>query len=148
MIKHWFTILIVLIVFFFAAFCLVISLSPREDLQNRGFIPCTHKLIDDLTFCDGMKLCSLKAILSNSYCDLKVIGTGIGKWAKGEQSSPWANYLFKPEYEEISEDLVEFYNDNPNIKEDMQRLKKMNEDLENERKEQQAAGVELEGIIQ
>jgi len=127
--KHWFTILILLIILLFAIFFAIIATSPKQDLQKRGFIPCTEALAENLYNCKNEKWCAVKAILNNTYCDLKVVAKGIDLWAKGSQPTPWSNYLFSPELYQ-DEEIKKFYQDNPNIDEEMNRLIELNTKLE------------------
>jgi hypothetical protein len=129
--KYWFPILIELIVVFFAALFVVVALSPRQDSQNRGFIPCTDKLIEDLSACGGNKICAVETIVANTWCDFKVMGEGVSLWLGGKQPRPWSNYLFEPEWEEeTDEDLLEFYRNNPDLEKDMRRLIELEKGME------------------
>jgi len=116
----------------FLAFCIIIVSSPREDLQKRGFIPCTETMIAELHDCEGIVWCTVKAILKNAACDFKVIKKGFGGWLRGEQETPWANYLFAAEKEDDFEEILrQFYDENPDIAGEMRRLKELHEELEN-----------------
>ncbi len=133
-IKHnWFGILAgTLILYGFAVF-LIVLFSPRQDNQRRGFIPCTEQMAVDLLECKQEVSCSLKAIMQNSLCDMKVIFSGIKLWMSGTQSTPWANYFFVPELSpqaELPQEVEEFYKENPHIYQEMQKLKALNRQLE------------------
>lgn len=122
-------ILIVPMVFF-----ALIMMSPRQDIHKRGFIPCTEQLVENFTACNGKTLCMCGTVLQNTHCDFKVIFQGFGNWMDGQQPTPWANYIFEPvllEEEEMTEDLQEFYDNNPDLDQQMQELKKLNKELEN-----------------
>lgn len=76
----------------------VMYLSPRQDLQERGFIPCTKQLVFELSGCQNGKIgCPLKLLWQDMKCNIKVVGNGVNNWLNGTQPTPWANYLFEPE---------------------------------------------------
>ena len=131
--QHWFGTLITMILLFSVIFFLIVVFSPRYDQQKRGFIPCTEAMADDLLVCSNKSFCMLGAVLNNSVCDAKVILTGLGDWVKGKQPAPWSNYFFVPDLspdEETEAGVEEFYQDNPNLREEMDRLKQLNQKLE------------------
>lgn len=134
-IKHnWFGILAGALILSGFALFLIVLFSPRQDNQKRGFIPCTEQMAAELFDCRKDVSCSLGAILDNSLCDIKVIVSGIKLWVAGEQSTPWANYFFVPEeisQPELPQEVEEFYKENPNIYQEMQKLKALNQQLEN-----------------
>lgn len=71
--------------------------APRSDALKRGFIPCTEQLVADIYSCKkGSIGCPLKFMLKDMNCNIKVIGKGFSAWFKGEQKTPWSNYLFDP----------------------------------------------------
>lgn len=135
---HWFGILSGLVVFVFMCVFVLVLLSPRQDAQNRGFIPCTRELADRLLNCgeDRKISCLFGAILRNTWCDMRVIGRGLADWTQGRQSAPWSNYLFVPEAvrDETfdTETAAEYLKNNPAPAAEMQKLQKLNEELENE----------------
>ena len=96
---YWFGIFISAIIFISVSFFLIILLSPKQDAQKRGFIPCTEQLAQNLYACaqDKKYSCLVKEILKNSWCDVKVIGQGFSNWLAGRQPAPWSNYFFTPE---------------------------------------------------
>ena len=126
-------------VFYLTVFLLVLF-APREDKLNRGFIPCTKQLAEEIFTCTENKTwCMSKAIVKNSWCDTLVVLDGFGAWVRGRQETPWANYLFKPEpldagQIEPDEALTEFYAENPDIAGDMEKLhqdrQKLEQDIE------------------
>lgn len=132
---HWFGIIISLFVTAFMLVFVLVLISPRQDLQKRGFIPCTETMANELFACQDNKVfCMVKTILQNSWCDTKVIGDGLKLWANGEQKTPWANYIFTPELAEpeiVDEGLAEFYDQTPDVEGSMNDLKKLNTKLEN-----------------
>lgn len=143
--QHWFGTLITLIMLFSMLLFLIVIFSPRYDKQQRGFIPCTEAMADELLNCGNKSFCMLGAILNNSVCDAKIILAGLGDWVKGRQPTPWSNYFFTPDLNadgETEAEVQEFYQDNPNLREDMKRLKQLNENLE-----QQQPAEELPEII-
>ena len=87
-----------LLFFFFFYLTIVMYLSPRQDARERGFIPCTKRLVTALQDCPAGKLgCPFKLLIKDMACNIGVVGTGAANWAKGKQPTPWANYLFEPE---------------------------------------------------
>ncbi len=75
----------------------VLYLSPQRDVQERGFIPCTKELVYELSGCERGGLgCAGKHLWRDMKCNIGVIYTGAKQWLKGEQTTPWANYLFEP----------------------------------------------------
>lgn len=132
--RHWFGLIISSIVFAYIFLFILILISPRQDLQKRGFIACTEKFIEDTDTCNG-SWCMFKSIVSNSFCDFKIIGTGVKNWVKGEQKTPWSNYIFEPELD-IDEEIEEIISENPEILNDLRNIKKLNRDLENKLREE------------
>lgn len=132
--KHnWFGIFAALLILSGFALFLIVLFSPRQDNQNRGFIPCTEEMAVKLLDCDKKFTCTLSVVLKNSLCDAKVIGKGFSLWLKGEQNTPWANYFFEPDLEnsaELPQEVEAFYKENPNLHQDMLRLQKMHEELQ------------------
>lgn len=131
---HWFNILMVLFILVSMGQTLLVAFSPREDKQNRGFIPCTKQLSMQLIECQSGAWCVIKAVMKNSGCDLKVIGQGLSLWVKGEQSTPWSNYLYQPDLSHLENNLNEnsklFYKENPNYLEDFEQVKQEHQKLE------------------
>lgn len=136
--NHWFGLITGLIIFCFLCLFILVLISPRQDEDKRGFIPCTEAMADKMLACpeEGKAFCMLKAVLGNSWCDAKVIGRGVKNWVTGKQSAPWSNYIFIPRVPVDQEDehLQEYYKNNPNIGAEMQELKELNKELENESK--------------
>ena len=132
--NYWFSILMALFFVVTTLYFIVVFMSPRYDLQRRGFIPCTEKLAAELETCNKSITCTLEAILTDNMCNAKVILQGFNLWVSGKQSTPWNNYIFEPELPPLSNDdnaeIEEFYKANPNLVEDMSQLKKMNKELE------------------
>ena len=133
--KHWFGLLTGFIIFIFGVLFILVLLSPRQDVQRRGFIPCTEIMAEKMLSCENNKVfCLLSAVVQNSWCDIKVVGTGIQKWINGQQATPWENYIFVPEIpsDEIfdSEARTEYLRKTPDIRAEMQRLHELNKELE------------------
>lgn len=133
--EYWFGLLISSILLVGFLFFLLILVSPRYDLQKRGFIPCTEELSQNLQTCLNQKAyrCAFGEIMKNSWCDAKVIGSGFKLWLKGEQPAPWSNYIFKPELpedREADELDAEFYAPENRPELDLLRLQKLNDILE------------------
>ena len=134
-IKHyWFNLLIALVIILGMGFTLLIALSPREDAQKRGFIPCTEQLAENVSACRGGLWCATKAVLENGRCDAGVIIRGIRLWLKGKQPRPWSNYIFVPEINYHDNPLYEnselFYQENPDYRQDFEKLKQNHQQLE------------------
>lgn len=140
--EHWFGLLLGLFVLLYVTMILIVVSSPRQDKQNRGFIPCTKIMLDEIINCkdDDQYMCIGESILKNSACDAGVIINGFKDWTKGKQSRPWSNYFFTPELEtplddpELDEELKEFYEQNPDVHLQMEQLnsdyEKLNKDME------------------
>ena len=143
--KHWFGLLTGFIIFIFGVLFILVLLSPRQDAQRRGFIPCTEAMAEKILSCEKNKVfCLLSVVVQNTWCDIKVVGTGMQKWAKGQQTTPWENYIFIPELpadEDFdAEARAEYLKTSPNIEEEMKRLHELNKELENaETKEQEVS---------
>lgn len=86
----------------------MLFISPRQDALKRGFIPCTEQLVIDISVCErGKIVCPLKYLWQDMQCNMKVIFDGFGAWVKGNQKTPWENYLFVPKAPaETDEELV------------------------------------------
>lgn len=119
-------------VFYFA---IVLLLSPKNDIKNRGFVACTKELVVNLGECESGQLsCVLGSFYDDTKCNSQIIFTGLKNWLKGEQTTPWSNYIFEPILLETSEN---YYPGNP--AEDM-------ENIELEHKFMQQKLNELEAI--
>ncbi len=140
--KYWFGLITGTMIFIFLGMFILVLLSPRQDVQKRGFIPCTDAMAAQLSGCrdNGGIGCMLGGIVQNSWCEMKVIGKGIKLWISGQQTAPWSNYIFIPEVVSADEDFdeearQEHLRNNPPFSEEMQELKILNEELENEQQE-------------
>ena len=75
----------------------MLYIAPRQDALKRGFIPCTEKLVIDISACErGNISCPIKLLWQDTKCNIAVIADGFSAWVKGTQETPWANYLFEP----------------------------------------------------
>lgn len=134
--EYWFGMLTSLILLMGFLFFLLVLLSPRQDIQKRGFIPCTETLAQNILDCpaETKYRCIFAEIMQNSWCDIKVIGLGFTNWIRGRQSTPWANYIFKPEISAAAENRdeldAEFYNSSPHPELDLLKLQQLNEIIE------------------
>lgn len=115
----------------------VLALSPKKDVHMRGFLPCTEELVMNVGNCErGQMLCPLKWLWKDTTCNTYVILDGFGAWVKGEQSTPWASYLFEPETELPNE------NDEPydgDVAADMKDLDLQRQFIEQKQQELEAA---------
>lgn len=138
--NYWFGTLTAILVTVFVVMLFLILLAPKQDAKERGFIPCTQNMVDDLISCERGIICSGKAILNNTWCDLKVIGKGINLWVKGEQQRPWSNYIFEADIPNPSfvdeEARQQYLKEHPDVFEEMKRLHKLRKELENEQNRQ------------
>ena len=135
---HWFGLIIsIFLGLFFIEFFLVLF-SPHQDSQNRGFVPCTYEMAEQIESCNNGKFCILKAIAQNYVCDGRVIITGFSDWMSGKQPRPWSNYIFTPDSPQYEDDekIDEYYQSNPDIASEMTDLKQKHDELENKKNEQ------------
>lgn len=148
---HWFGLTLSLVVALFMLQFLLVLIAPHHDVQQRGFASCTQQLSQDAETCKSSALCVLKAVINNTFCDTKIILSGLSEWMSGRQERPWSNYLFVPEMpesEEPDEELEEFYLNNPNLLEQMEELKQKHKELEKMNNEQKyTSGMEPERSV-
>lgn len=133
--KYWFVILVSLFIAVYLTVFLLVLFSPKTDKLNRGFIPCTKKMAEEILRDETKSSWNLvKIIIKNTYCDTTVVFNGLSDWVKGKQSTPWANYFFEPEEDGYidadNEELINFYKENPYISKDMEELDKQRQELE------------------
>ena len=141
--KHWFTVLMSLLVAFYLMVFVFVLVSPKVDKQNRGFIPCTQEMtVKVLENKQQSSSRLIKIVLDNTFCDIKVVTKGFTDWLRGKQPTPWANYFFEPEVEQNEtqddEELLKFYEENPYLSEDMKKL-----DIERQKLEQLLEQTEI-----
>lgn len=117
-------------------FFLLVLISPRQDSEKRGFIPCTQEMAEGMLSCpaEGQYRCMFGHVLKNSWCDFKIVGQGFKLWFEGKQKAPWSNYIFTPKIAEDNaenaEEMQQFRQDNPNLKLELEYMKKLNQELE------------------
>lgn len=151
---HWFGFILSAIVLIYLVVFLLVLVSPQQDAEGRGFVKCTNELRSEVTRCAGGKFCVLGAVVDSGFCNIGVVGSGVINWVKGNQKTPWANYLFAPEKitvsdgDEYAAGLADFYRENPNPAQGMENLKKANVELEDKvkdnGKENESPGMESE----
>ena len=139
--RYWFAATIGLLVSLCFLLLVLLLISPKQDSKERGFVRCTQNMIENLIDCDKKIGCSLGAIAVNTLCDIKVVGKGVVDWIDGKQPRPWSNYIFEPETENFEsfideEERAEYLQKYPNVEQEMQRLNKLREELENEENKQ------------
>ena len=114
-----------LFVAFIVYMTIVMYISPRQDAEKRGFIPCTEELVHNLTGCETGKMsCAMGYLWDDMQCNISVVLNGFGAWVKGQQSTPWANYLFEPVTEAEQEGVYFGSADGSALTEDFIELKK------------------------
>lgn len=142
--KHWFNektlfwTFATLFVSVFVILAVLLVISPKVDLENRGFVSCTNKFIKDIEICSvkeskyRMIVCGFEAVTDNTLCDFKIVGEGISKWAKGKQKTPWENYLYEPKLPVTKNDM--FDNSADKIDPEFEKLvlehKKLNSEID------------------
>jgi len=127
--NHWFgTIMTVIVILFIAEFFIILN-SPHQDASGRGFSACTQTMIDNIHGCRQNTWCVFKTVSKNYICYNKIIYTGLKNWLIGSSKTPWSDYYYAEEKQKIAE-LEEFYNENPNVIEQMQSLKEQSLELE------------------
>ncbi len=139
--RYWFGGLIAFIVCFFMLLFILLVMSPKDDADKRGFVKCTHEMIDNLSDCNKGFYCTVKAIMNNTWCNVKVIAEGVDLWIDNKQKYPWSNYIYEPIIVDNSffdeEARTEYLKKYPDVKRDMMRLNKLRKDLENEENNQE-----------
>lgn len=131
--KYWFSLLMSIFILCAITYFIVVFISPRYDIQRRGFVPCTEQLADEVEICGQNNiLCILAAIGNDNLCNIKVIVKGFSNWLVGEQNTPWSNYIYTPEVPQYTSDNEEeredFYRAEPELIQDMKNLKKLNKE--------------------
>lgn len=135
---HWFGLFISIFFMVFMIEFFLVVFAPHQDLHNRGFVPCTITMAEQIETCGKGKFCILKAVSDNYICDGKVIVSGFSDWIKGKQQRPWSNYMFDPVIDDKEDDeaLLEYYQSNPDISDEMASLIRQNEELESKKDEE------------
>lgn len=133
--RNFFGFLIAMIIISSGTLFVAMIISPKEDLQKRGFIPCTEKFVQQASACENSKTCLVGGIFEHMVCGFEVLGEGFSKWIDGEQKTPWENYIFSPIVEVKNnehmnqEGIDDLYRENPNIVEDMIQTQKLHEEM-------------------
>jgi hypothetical protein len=123
----------------FVILAVLLVISPKQDLENRGFISCSNQFIENVEKCNLIDskyrtvICGLDAVVKNTICDFKVVGEGASKWFSGEQTTPWANYLYEPKLQ-VNKDYI-FDDVSDEIDPEFEKLiiehKKLSQDIDN-----------------
>lgn len=120
----------------FAIMLVLVMLSPKYDAKNRGFVACTHNLLDGIVECDHTIGCSMGVIIQSAWCDIKMVGSGIKNWAEGRQAYPWSNYIYEPETPKnqlVDEEArIKYLEQYPDTKAEMEEKHRLRKELENE----------------
>ncbi|MDD4555703.1 MAG: hypothetical protein PHE89_00025 [Alphaproteobacteria bacterium] len=133
--NHWFGFILSLFVLFFILIFVLVLISPQRDAQSRGFTACTDGFVEQAGACGNGYGCLIGSVIGHGTCTVKVVCFGVKNWLSGKQETPWANYLFNPQYlenEELDENLQDFYNENPNLTEQMNVFRKNSKELESD----------------
>lgn len=135
--KHAFMIFFGIIFILYFAFLTLIFFAPRVDVQQRGFVACTHQMIANFSVCGKHNVwCAGKVMLKNHACDFRVVTTGLKAWWNGLQKTPWANYYFEPQTEEkqpeieMDEELQAYYQKHLDMVSEMEALNQKYIELE------------------
>lgn len=95
--KWLYIVFLTALIIYVAYFTIVLVLSPKNDLKNRGFVACTKELVMNLGECkSGQFACVLGSFYDDTECNSAVIFKGFANWLKGKQPAPWSNYIFEP----------------------------------------------------
>lgn len=138
--QYLYYIFLTLFVTFTVYLTAVLYLAPRNDKLERGFIPCTKELVFGLSGCESGHLkCPLKLLWQDMKCNIGVIYNGAINWAKGEQATPWANYLFEPQL--MTSEEIEQYPGN--AVQDMEDIEQQHLFIERKNQEFEAAKERL-----
>ncbi|MBR4105916.1 MAG: hypothetical protein IKK52_01275 [Alphaproteobacteria bacterium] len=132
---HWFGALLGLWMVLFIGLVGIVLAAPHYDAQNRGFAFCTQNLADNLADCERESLCSMQAVLDNTWCDIKIIAKSFTDWIDGKNPYPWSGYIFEPEQPRPSyfddEEIKAYLKEYPDTLDEMERLKNLRKDMEN-----------------
>lgn len=106
--EYWFSFFLGLFVLFFMSCVAIIAVAPHNDSEMRGFTPCTYRMAEKLMLRETLKYTEVMSIITEGYgCYFAVMGEGISLFYKGEQATPWANYLFKVTTNETDDDAFD-----------------------------------------
>jgi len=133
--KNAFWIVVDFVFFIYFVFLGIIFFAPRVDRLERGFIPCTKSMIEDIHSCRNVGIwCSVKAIFKNNVCDFTVIKKGFELWKQNKQKTPWENYYFEPVLDDDQnfddEELKAYYEEHLDMFKEMEELNKNAIELE------------------
>ena len=99
---YWFIFVCGLFVLVFFLFSVVVALAPHVDMKQRGFTPCTYQMLNDFNKEEKLSFTQTVSVINKGYiCYAGVVWQGMKMFFKGEQKTPWTNYLFEPELESI-----------------------------------------------
>ena len=132
--QHWFGISVSVFMAYFLLVFIMVAISPRTDIQNRGFIPCSHEQTEKIINCTKNKaLCVIHSAVRGNFCYMKVFNLGLWKFLSGKQSRPWSNYLFAQETqqnnEKYQEEINKLLEEDPNLIDGIEDLKEKNREL-------------------
>ena len=107
--EYWFGALLFVFSAVFLVFVGIVAAAPHDDLKMRGFAPCTYQMVYDVNLYSTQSDIGgvLGAIAGSYVCYASVMGGGVKLWLNGKQSTPWANYFFKPETFRVPEEMSE-----------------------------------------
>ena len=126
--------MIIIVILFIAEFFLIL-LAPHEDESDRGFSLCTHKMFENVHNCNRSTWCTFKVVSKNYICYNAIIFNGFKNWILRKSPTPWSDYLYSVQQPELPPEILEYYQQTPNIKEEMQTLLEKNIELENKKHE-------------
>ena len=117
--EYAFFIVLGIFVLCFIGFVTIIAVAPHNDIKMRGFTPCTYQIAEKLMVDETLRQSEVLGIIAKGYgCYFKVMKDGILFFYKGQQPTPWANYLFEQEKNTIEEDFDEDLEENNLLLED------------------------------
>lgn len=124
---YWLIFVCGLMVLIFFLFSVVVAVAPHIDMKQRGFTPCTYQMANDFSQTEKSDFGHVMSTINKGYiCYAGVVWQGMKMFFKGEQKTPWANYLFEPELE-----AVPFEMDTEPYPEDLLEANMLDENMEN-----------------
>ncbi|MBE6462474.1 MAG: hypothetical protein E7005_01795 [Alphaproteobacteria bacterium] len=123
--KYWFGCILSVFSLFVLGVVLVVSIAPHNDKEMKGFSVCTYGMANELSVYSAKKdiLGVVQAIVESYVCYVGVMFEGLSLWSKGEQKTPWENYLFEQvDFTEFEDEDVE------PISEDLLKANKLNDE--------------------
>ena len=101
--------------------------APHIDQKQRGFSPCTYQMAETFQYSSDISFWQTVMTINKGYlCYASVMWQGFKLFVKGEQKTPWANYMFEPELEEIP-----FEEDGEPFSEDLLKANMLDEEIKN-----------------